>query len=169
MDALIAVWEPLEDQHDKGKELDEEGQDEDGRDELVELESVQQVRNVTSGDARPEYDLGDGGDLVEEDDSKEIANAKDEGEECDSKQYDVVEAQARIKGKEKSEYDIDDKDKKRNQELDVVGHSPRNSLLLVMQVVLLLFHKSQQCFGDEDDKDDQGQACSYGVEVQDEV
>ena len=106
---------------------------------------------------------------MEEDDSKEIADAKSKGEECDSKQYNVVEAEARIEGKEKSEYDIDDKDKKRKQEPDVVDHSPRNSLLLVMQVVLLLFHKSQQCFGDEDDKDDEGQACSDGVEVQDEV
>ena len=152
---MVAVWEPLENQHDKGKELDEEGQDEDGRDELVELESVQQVRNVTSGDARPEYDLGDGGDLVEEDDSKEIADAKSKGEECDSKQYNVVEAEARIEGKEKSEDDIDDKDKKRKQEPDVVDNSPRNSLLLIIQVVLLLpLLESQQCSGDEDDKDD---------------
>ena len=51
---MVAVGEPLEDQDDKGKELNEEGQDEDGREELVELESVQQVRNVTSRDARPE-------------------------------------------------------------------------------------------------------------------
>ena len=151
---MVAVGEPLEDQDDKGKELDEEGQDEDGREELVELESVQQVRYVTSGDARPEYDLGDGGDLVEEDDSKEMADAKDEGGECDSKQYDVVEAQARIKGKEKSEDDIDDKDKKRKQYPDVVHHSPRNSPLLVEQVVLLLLFlllESQQYFGDEDE------------------
>ena len=102
MDALIAVWEPLEDQHDKGKELDEEGQDEDGRDELVKLKSVQQVRNVTSRDTRPEYDLGYRGDSVKEDDSKEMADAKDEGEECESKQYNVVEAQGRVEGKEES-------------------------------------------------------------------
>ena len=155
MDALIAVWEPLEDQHDKGKELDEEDQDEDGRDELVVLESIQQVGNITRRDARPEYDLGDGGDLVEEDDSKEIADAKSKGEECDSKQYNVVEAEARIEGKEKSEDDIDDKDKKRKQEPDVVDNSPRNSLLLIIQVVLLLpLLESQQCFWDEDNKDD---------------
>ena len=114
------------------------------------------MRNVTSRDARPEYDLGDGGDLVEEDDSKEMADAKDQGGECDSKQYDVVEAQARIKGKEKSEDDIDDKNKKCKQYPDVVHHSPRNSLLLIIQVVLLLLLESQQCFGDEDDEDDQG-------------
>ena len=54
MDALVVVWEPLEDEHDKGKELDKEGQDEDSRYDLVELDSVQQVGNVTSGDARPE-------------------------------------------------------------------------------------------------------------------
>ena len=54
MDALVVVGEPLEDKHDKSKELDKEGQDEDGRDDLVELDGVQQVGNVTSGDACPE-------------------------------------------------------------------------------------------------------------------
>ena len=73
---------------------------------------------------------------MEEEDSKEMANAKDEGEECESKQYDVVEAQGRIEGKEESEDDIDDKDKKCKKEPDVVDGSPRNSFLLLIQVVL---------------------------------
>ena len=102
------------------------------------------------------------------DDSKEMADAKDKGEECESKQYDVVEAQGRIEGKEESEDDIADKDKKCKKEPDVVDGSPRNPFLLLIQVVLLLL-ESKQGDGDGEEEDDQGQACSDGVNVQDEV
>ena len=45
---VVVVGEPLEDEHDKGKELDEEGKDEVSRDKLVEVDSVQKVRNVAN-------------------------------------------------------------------------------------------------------------------------
>ena len=129
------VWEPLEDNRDEGKELDEEVKDEDGRDEVVEVDGGQKVGNVTSGDGRPEYDLCHRGDSVKEDDSKQIANAKDEGDEGESKQNHVVEAKGRVEKKEEPEYNIDDKDKKREQESDVVDDSPRNSFLLIIQAL----------------------------------
>ena len=163
---VVVVGEPLEDKHDEGKELNEEGEDEGGRDELVEVDGVQKVRNVTSGDARPEYDLCNGGDSVAEDDGKKMADAKDESEEGESKQNNVVEAQGRVENKEESEDDIADKDEKRKQESDVVDDSPRDSFLLIIQVLLL---ESEQGDGDGEDEDDQGQACGDGVEVQDEV
>ena len=163
---VVVVGEPLEDEHDEGKELNEEGEDEGGRDELVEVDGVQKVRNVTSGDARPEYDLCNGGDSVEEDDGKKIADAKDESEEGESKQNNVVEAQGRVENKEEPVDDIADKDEKRKQEPEVVDYSPRDSFLLIIQVLLL---ESEQGDGDGEDEDDQGQACSDGVEVQDEV
>ena len=166
---VVVVGEPLEDKHDEGKELNEEGEDEGGRDELVEVDGVQKVRNVTSGDARPEYDLCNGGDSVEEDDGKKMADAKDESEEGESKQNNVVEAQGRVENKEESEDDIADKDEKRKQESDVVDDSPRDSFLLIIQVLLLLLLESEQGDGDGEDEDDQGQACGDGVEVQDEV
>ena len=162
----MVVGEPLEDKHDEGKELNEEGEDEGGRDELVEVDDVQKVGNVTSGDARPEYDLCNGGDSVAEDDGKKIADAKDESEEGESKQNNVVEAQGGVENKEEPEDDIADKDEKRKQESDIVDDSPRNSFLLIIQVLLL---ESEQGDGDGEDEDDQGQACSDGVEVQDEV
>ena len=166
---VVVVGEPLEDEHDEGKELNEEGEDEGGRDELVEVDGVQKVRNVTSGDARPEYDLCNGGDSVEEDDGKKMADAKDESEEGESKQNNVVEAQGRVENKEESVDDIADKDEKRKQEPEVVDYSPRDSFLLIIQVLLLLLLESEQGDGDGEDEDDQGQACSDGVEVQDEV
>ena len=54
VNALVVVGKPLKDEHDKGKELEKEGQDEGGREDLVELDSIQQVGNVTHGDACPE-------------------------------------------------------------------------------------------------------------------
>ena len=172
MDALVGgVWEPLEDEQDEGKELDEEVKDEDGRDELVEVDGGQKVGNVTSGDGRPEYDLCHRGDFVKEDNSKEIANAKDEGEEGESKQNYVVETKGRVEKKEEPEDDIADKDKKRKQESDVVDDSPRNSFLLIFQALplLLLLLKSQQGDEDGDEEAGEGQAYSDGVEVQEEV
>ena len=130
------------------------------------MNSGEQVGNVTRKDARPEYDLGDGGDLVKEEDCKEMADAKDEGGKGNSKQYDVVEAQARVEGKEESEDDIDEENKKCEQEPDVVDGSPRNSFLLIQAVILL---EGQQGDGDGDGNDDKGQTCSDGVDLEDEV
>ena len=130
------------------------------------MNSGEQVGNVTRKDARPEYDLGDRGDLVKEEDCKEMADAKDEGGKGNSKQYDVVEAQARVEGKEESEDDIDEENKKCEQEPDVVDGSPRNSFPLIQAVILL---EGQQGDGDGDGNDDKGQTCSDGVDLQDEV
>ena len=130
------------------------------------MNSGEQVGNVTRKDARPEYDLGDGGDLVKEEDCKEMADAKDEGGKGNSKQYDVVEAQARVEGKEESEDDIDEENKKCEQEPDVVDGSPRNSFLLIQAIILL---EGQQGDGDGDGNDDKGQTCSDGVDLEDEV
>ena len=69
--------------------------------------------------------------MVKEEHCKEMADAKDEGGKGNSKQYDVVEAQARVEGKEESEDDIDEENKKCEQEPDVVDGSPRNSFLLI--------------------------------------
>ena len=103
------VGKPLEDQHDKGDDLDDNGKEKDRRIELcLRMDGIQDVGNVAKRNARPEYNLCDGSDLVLKEDGEEIANAEDKSEEGDTEQDDVMEAKGRIESKKQSEDDVDD-------------------------------------------------------------
>ena len=103
------VGKPLEDQHDKGDDLDDNGKEKDRRIELcLRMDGIQDVGNVAQRDARPEYNLCDGSDMVLKEDGEEIANAEDKSEEGDTELDDVMEAKGRIESKKQSEYDVDD-------------------------------------------------------------
>ena len=72
------------------------------------MDGIQDVGNVAKRDARPEYNLCGGSDLVLKEDGEEIANAEDKSEEGDTEQDDVMEAKGRIESKKQSEDDVDD-------------------------------------------------------------